>query len=211
MQGRARGENNSPAGSTIPRTAASWPVLLHTTKKLRSPAVQPRFYTDATAGVRSNILDFTTLSRIVELTWIILVQIANGLPFHVCRARRPGACALTAGHGSAATRPVHRTGRPAPRPRTIHATIPITDSSVSDEIDVRVAGPARQIAVEKITPTGSCPFLGRYAFHGVGPKEKLRVLHCSRHIHGRSCRVRSNISTLPRAGSVSCKHQGNPQ
>ena len=141
--------------------------------------MQPRFYADATAGVRSNILDVTTLSRIVELTWIILVQIANGLPFHVCRARWPGACALTAGHGGAATRPVHRTGRPAPRPRTIHATIPITDSSVSDEIDVRVAGPARQIAVEKITPTGSCPFLGRYAFHGVGPKEKTPGPSCA--------------------------------
>ena len=60
------------------------------------------------------LLHFPGLSN---LTWIILVQVANGLPFHVCRARRPGACALTAGHGSAATRPAHRTGSSNRPPR----------------------------------------------------------------------------------------------
>jgi hypothetical protein len=29
---------------------------------------------------------------------------------------------------------------------------------------------------------GSCPFLGHCALYGVGPNEKLRVLHCSRDI-----------------------------
>ena len=33
--------------------------------------------------------------------------------------------------------------RPAARPRTIHAMMPMTDSSVSEEFDVRVAGLAR--------------------------------------------------------------------
>src|SRR4249919_2534690 len=61
--------------------------------------------------------------------------------------------------------------KPAPRPRTIHAMMPITDSSVSDEIDIRVAGPARHVAVGENLPAGSCPFLGCCAFYGAGPKE----------------------------------------
>src|SRR5689334_19682982 len=92
--------------------------------------------------------------------------------------------------------------RPAPRPRTIHAMMPITDSSVSDEIDVRVAGPARQVAGEKITPAGSCPFLGRCVFYDAGPSEKLRVLTASAIFTGRSCRVRSNTFTLPCGGTA---------
>src|SRR6202023_2112919 len=61
--------------------------------------------------------------------------------------------------------------RPAPRPRTIHAMMLITDSSVSDDNDVRVAGPARQVAVGEITPAGSCPFLGRCAFSAAARTE----------------------------------------
>src|ERR1700726_586617 len=53
--------------------------------------------------------------------------------------------------------------RPAPRPRTIHAMMPITDSSVSDVNDVWVAGPARRVAVGEEISAGSCPLLGHNA------------------------------------------------
>src|SRR5271157_5645321 len=62
--------------------------------------------------------------------------------------------------------------RPAPRPRTIHAMIPITDSSVSDEIDVRVAGPARQIAARENNSCGLLPFSGPLRLSRRRPERK---------------------------------------
>src|SRR5271165_6559383 len=87
--------------------------------------------------------------------------------------------------------------RPAPSPRTIHAIIPITDSSVSDEIEVRVAGPARRVAVGEITPAGSCPFLGRCAFYRAGPNKKLRsytasAIFTAQYSRGAAAGVRSD-------------------
>ena len=48
--------------------------------------------------------------------------------------------------------------RPDPGPRTIHAMMPITDSSVSEELDVRGSGPARLIAMGVINSRGLLPF-----------------------------------------------------
>src|SRR6266568_1425629 len=87
--------------------------------------------------------------------------------------------------------------RPAPRPRTIHAMMPITDSSVSGEIDIRVAGPARQVAVGESNSCGLLPFSGPLRLYGADPNKKLRFLTASAIFTGRSCRVRSNIFILP--------------
>src|SRR5271165_5993122 len=59
--------------------------------------------------------------------------------------------------------------RPAPSPRTIHAIIPITDSSVSDEIEVRIAGPARRVAVGENNSCGLLPFSRPLRFYRADP------------------------------------------
>ena len=78
--------------------------------------------------------------------------------------------------------------RPAPRPRTIHAIIPITDSSVSDEIEVRVAGPARRIAVGENNSCGLLPFSRPLRLYGAGPNKKLRSCTGPAIFIGNSCR-----------------------
>src|SRR5580658_5968510 len=66
--------------------------------------------------------------------------------------------------------------RPAPRPRTIHAMMPITDSSVSEELDVRGSGPARLIAVGEITSRGLLPFTWPLRLIDDGLNKKAPVL-----------------------------------
>src|SRR5579859_5806319 len=50
--------------------------------------------------------------------------------------------------------------RPAPRPRTIHAMMPITDSLVSPQVRYAVVSHAGEIAVGEDSPVGS-PSFGR--------------------------------------------------
>ncbi len=57
--------------------------------------------------------------------------------------------------------------------------MPITDSSVSDETDVRVAGPARQVAVGENNSCGLLPFSGPLRLLRRRPERKLRVLTAS--------------------------------
>jgi hypothetical protein len=147
------------------------------------------------------------LSGIPRIWWIILVRYGDGAQ----RATKPGSARTQGRPVQAPQHPVlgpvsadwispvtGAPSRPAPRPGTIHAMMPITGSLASDEIDVRVAGPARQVAVGEITPAGSCPLLGRCVFYGADRTENSGSWRLPPIFTGRSCRVRSNTFTLPR-------------
>src|ERR1700756_4429243 len=116
-------------------------------------------------------------------TWNNLVasQPPSSAPATPIRQVRTSPCDLLPGISILAS-------RPAPRPRTIHAMMPITDSSVSDENDMRGSRScATESRWEKETPEGSCPFLGRCALPAPTRIRKLQILHCSP-ILGCSCR-----------------------
>src|SRR3984957_1900971 len=102
---------------------------------------------------------------------LVAAQPPSSAPATPIRQERMRPCDLLPGISILAS-------RPAPRPRTIHAMMPITDSLVSDQNDVRVAGPARQVAVGENNSCGLLPFSGPRLFGG-GPNGKLRVLTAS--------------------------------
>src|SRR6185437_12197839 len=88
-------------------------------------------------------------------TWNSLVasQPPPSAPATPIRQVRTSPCDLLPGISMLAS-------RPAPRPRTIHAMMPITDSSVSNQMTYGVAGPARQVAVGERNSRGLLPFSG---------------------------------------------------
>src|SRR6202044_171453 len=71
-----------------------------------------------------------------------------------------------------------------------------TDSLVSKECDIRVAGPARQIAVGEISSRGLLPFTGPQCLNGAEPNKKTPVLHCPLYFQGAAAGIRSNIFTI---------------
>ena len=85
--------------------------------------------------------------------------------------------------------------RPAPRPRTIHAMMPITDSSVSKNLMYGVAGPARQVAVGGISSRGLLPFTGPLRLNGADLKRKLRDCAASSYFPRGSCQISGAISS----------------
>src|SRR5580704_17474214 len=69
--------------------------------------------------------------------------------------------------------------RPAPRPRTIHAMMPITDSLVSDRVRYAVVGHAGEIAVGEDFSRGVLTVLWPWRLAGTVPcttKQKTRAL-----------------------------------
>src|ERR1700691_2266348 len=94
--------------------------------------------------------------------------------------------------------------RPPPRPRTIHAMMPITDSSVSDEIDMRGSrSRATGRGGRNDLPRAPALFWAAAPFVALGPntKKKLRFLNCPPY-SGCSCRGPEQLPHITPAAAL---------